>query len=107
MSGKLRGNRRGLERYVEKMMKELNFIHVAVVTSIQMNIEVPKQVLVDTKEAVVRLGFVSHRMKIKPFGKWLATLTKGYMRKAGILKNPRDWENILNRHSLTDSIPKQ
>jgi hypothetical protein len=107
MSGKLRGNRRGLQRYVEKMMKELNFIHVAVVTSIQMNIEVPKQVLLDTMEAVVRLGFVSHRMKIKPFGKWLATLTKGYVRKAGILKNPRDWENILNWHSLTDSIPKQ
>ena len=107
MSGKLRGNRRGLQRYVEKMMKELNFIHVAVVTSIQMNIEVPKQVLLDTKEAIVRLGFVSHRMKIKPFGKWLATLTKGYVRKAGILKNPGDWENILNWHSLTDSIPKQ
>jgi hypothetical protein len=107
MSGKLRGNRRGLQRYVEKMMKELNFIHVAVVTSIQMNIEVPKPVLVDTMEAIVRLGFVSHRMKIKPFGKWLATLTKGYVRKAGILKNPGDWENILNWHSLTDSIPKQ
>jgi hypothetical protein len=107
MSGKLRGNRRGLQRYVEKMMKELNFIHVAVVTSIQMNIEVPKPVLVDTMEAIVRLGFVSHRMKIKPFGKWLATLTKGYIRKAGILKNPGDWENILNWHSLTDSIPKQ
>jgi hypothetical protein len=107
MSGKLRGNRRGLQRYVEKMMKELNFIHVAVVTSIQMNIEVPKPVLVDTMEAIVRLGFVSHRMKIKPFGKWLATLTKGYVRKAGILKNPGDWEKILNWHSLTDSIPKQ
>jgi hypothetical protein len=100
MSGKLRGNRRGLRRYVEKMLRELSFIHVAVVTSIQMNIEVPKPVLDDTLETIIRLGFLSHRMKIKPFGKWLTTLTKGYIRKAGILKNQKDWENILNWHSL-------
>jgi len=99
-SSKLRGNKRGLYSYVEKMLQELTFIHVAAVTSIYVNIYVPRTILSETQEELVRLGFISHRMKIKPFGEWLATLTKGYLRKTGILKNVSDWRNILNWQSL-------
>ncbi|MDJ0270698.1 MAG: hypothetical protein NXY59_09205 [Aigarchaeota archaeon] len=106
-SRRLRRNREGLYMYANKMLSELTFIHVAVLTCLYWRLDVPESVLEETFNTLTRLGFISYKGRINPFGEWLVSLVKGYLRKSGLRMYPytqKYWSSIFDWGCLYGSF---
>jgi len=95
-SRRFKGNKKGAFRYTEKMINQLTFTHIAVLICLYWNIPVPIPIQSETIYKLIELGFLSNKIKIKPFTIWLITLINGYIRKTRLSRNPNQKQNIEN-----------
>ena len=88
----------------KQFLKKLNFIHLSVVMGISLGQLPPIDLIEREIEQLIDLGVISTNLKLKPYGRWIATLLKGFSRKAvspssrplstDQLKTIWSWENL-------------
>lgn len=66
----------------EQLFKKLNFIHLSVVMGIALGQLPPIDLIEREVEQLIDLGVISTNLKLRPYGRWIATLLKGFSRKA-------------------------
>jgi len=65
----------------EQLFKKLNFVHLSVIMGISLRQLPPIDLIEREIEQLIDLGVISTNLKLKPYGRWIATLLKGFSRK--------------------------
>ena len=65
----------------EQLFKKLNFVHLSVIMGISLGQLPPIDLIEREIEQLIDLGVISTNLKLKPYGRWIAALLKGFSRK--------------------------